>query len=223
VLRQSVDPGAKVEKGTDVTLRLSAGLPLRAVPAVTGKSLADAQAALEGEGLEVRVRHAFSDIVHKGLIVEQNPSAEQQIPYGSDVILTVSDGRQPVDVPNVVGQSSGDAQSILVARKLNPTLEQEYSTTVPEGDVIRQDPAGGGVVPIGSKVTLVISLGPRTFAMPYVIGLSESDAKAQLEALGLEVEVVTIPGSVGDTVVGQSPGRGIESKQGDTARIYIGL
>ena len=192
VLRQSLEPGAKVEKGADVVLRLSAGLPLRTVPIVTGRRIADAQEALVAAGLGVRIKHAFSDTVHEGSIIEQNPSAGQQILFGSDVIITVSDGRQPVNVPDVVGQTSGDAQSILVAKGLEPKLSQDYSSSVPAGDVVSQAPNAGASVPIGSKVALVISLGPRTFPMPYVIGLPVAEAKAQLDALGLDVSTVCI-------------------------------
>jgi len=221
VLSQSIEPGSKVKKGTDVTLRLSAGLPLRTVPAVTGKSLADAQSDLGRQGLKVQIRHAYSDTVKQGLVIDQNPLAQQQIPYGSSVTITVSDGRQPVQVPNVVGQSSTDAQSTLVDRNLVPKLAQAYSTTVPTGHVISQDPKANSVVPIDSKVHLVISLGPRTFAMPAVVGLPASDAQSQLEQLGLIVHVVKIPNATGDTVVGQIPGQSSTVEQGQTITIYV--
>ena len=113
------------------------------------------------------------------------------------------------------------AQSILVAKKLNVKLDQAYSTTVPTGDVISQDPKAGSVVPINSTVKLVVSLGAKTFPMPYVVGESSSSAQSQLEALGLRVHVVRIPASAGDTVVGQDPPVDITIKQGDTVTIYV--
>ncbi len=221
VLQQSLDPGTKVKKGTNVTLRLSSGLPLRAVPAVTGKTLADATSDLQREGLKVQVRHAYSDTVTKGLIVDQNPLAQQQIPYGSSVTITISDGKQPVQVPDVVGQSSGDAQSILVSRKLNPKLSQAYSTSVPAGDVISENPKSGTMLPIDSTVHLVISLGPRTFPMPDVVSMSAPAAQAALEGLGLQVHVVQIPGRQGNSVVGQSPLPPAIVEQGETVTIYV--
>jgi len=221
VLRQSLDPGTKVKKGTDVTLRLSSGLPLRIVPAVTGMSLADATSDLQGEGLKVEVTHAYSDSVAKGLVVGQNPLAHQQIPYGSSVTITISSGKQPVQVPNVLGQPSADAQSILVSRKLNPKLSQAYSTTVPAGDVISENPKAGTMLAIDSPVHLVISLGPKTFPMPDVVGMTAPAAQAQLEALGLLVHVVRIPGSTGDSVVGQSPLHPATVEQGETVTIYV--
>jgi beta-lactam-binding protein with PASTA domain len=221
VLRQSVDPGTKVKKGHDVVLRLSAGLPLRGVPSVTGKPLDEASGMLDAVGLEVEVRHAFSDTVRRGLVIDQNPLSGQRIQFGAKVTVTVSDGREPVKVPNVVGQSSADAQSVLVAQQFDVKLSREYSAGVALGDVIRQDPPAGQVVPLGSKVHLVVSLGPKTFPMPSVIGLPATDAQAQLEGLRLVVRVTRIPSSTGDTVVGQTPGSGATVEQGETVTIYV--
>jgi eukaryotic-like serine/threonine-protein kinase len=124
-------------------------------------------------------------------------------------------------VPNVVGQSSADAQSILVAKQLDVKLDQAYSTVVAVGDVISQDPAAHANVPINSTVHLVISLGPKTFPMPSVIGLPASSAQAQLEALGLHVDIVRIPNAPGDTVVGQKPARDTTVEQGEAITLYV--
>ncbi len=221
VLSQSLDPGAKVRKGTDVVLRISAGLPLRGVPTVSGASLADAGKMLQAQGLKMRVRHAFSDTVHKGLIIDQNPLPGQRILFGAEVTVTVSDGREPVTVPKVVGQTSADAQSVLVAQQFDVRVTREFSAGTPVGEVIRQDPKPGRTVPLGSTVRLVVSLGPKTFPMRSVVGLPAGDAQAQLEAQGLNVHVVHIPGSTATTVVGQIPNSGATVEQGETVTIYV--
>jgi eukaryotic-like serine/threonine-protein kinase len=221
VIKETPAAGAKARKGTDVLLVLSAGLPLRTVPAVSQEPLAQATSDLEGQGLVVDVRHAYSDSVKRGLVIDQNPSADQQIPYGSKVTITVSDGKQPVEVPNLLGQSSANAQALLDARKFKVTTSDAYSTTVAVGDVIRQRPGGGTVAALGSTVHLVISLGPKTFAMPSVIGRPSGDAVALLEQAGLHVRVQHIPNSTGDTVVGQIPGRDAIVEQGQTVTIFV--
>src|SRR5207302_791714 len=136
------------------------------------------------------------------------PSAGQRIPFGSKVTITVSDGKQPVKVPGVVGQSSADAQALLQARGFKVITASKYSVDVPIGGVIRETPAGGKVVPVGTTVHLVVSLGPKTFSMPNVVNLSAATATADLEKLGLHVRQVRIPNSTGNSVVGQNPGRG---------------
>src|SRR5205814_10138999 len=136
VVRESVPPGTALRKGSDVVLRLSAGVPLRTVPHVTGKNAGAAAKALTEAGLKVKVTRVFSDRVDVGRVVDQNPAAGQTIPYGSTVTLTVSKGPEPVPIPSVVGQSGGDAEAILVAAGFKADLKHQYSTTVPPGHVI---------------------------------------------------------------------------------------
>jgi len=220
VVRQSVDPGARVRKGSEVVLRLSAGLPLRSVPSVGGKKVEGAKKALKAEGLKVKVDEAFDDRVPTGRVIDQNPASGQTIPFGSTVTLTVSKGPQPVAVPDVTGQSGGDAEAILVAAGFEVALKHQYSTTVPSGNVIRQDPSGGTAA-AGSRVTVWVSLGPRTFPMPRVIGLATDEAKSELGRLGLVVNVVVVPGSSGAHVVSQIPAAGHTVEQGQQVTIYV--
>ena len=52
-----------------------------------------------------------------------------------------------------------------------------------------QDPAQGTSLPAGSKVALVVSEGTQTGTVPDVVGLTEADATAALEAGGFAVKV----------------------------------
>ena len=67
-----------------------------------------------------------------------------------------------ITVPNVVGMTQADAQAAIgTAQLVVGTVTEEYSDTVPGGNVISQDPAAGTSVPIGSAVNLVVSLGQQ--------------------------------------------------------------
>jgi serine/threonine-protein kinase len=220
VVRQNVPPGTRLRKGSDVVLRLSAGVPLRTVPTVTGRKAAAAAKALTQEGLKIKVTRVFNDRVGEGRVVDQNPAGGQTIPYGSTVTLTVSKGPEPIAVPNVTNQSGGDAEAILVAAGFKVDIKHQYSTAVPSGDVIRQDPSGG-TAPAGTHVTLWISLGPRTFPMPNVLGMTTADAKSKLSADGLDVRVVVIPNSSGGKVVSQIPNPDTTVEQGEQVTIYV--
>ncbi|HON92645.1 MAG TPA: PASTA domain-containing protein [Sedimentisphaerales bacterium] len=64
-------------------------------------------------------------------------------------------------VPNVVGQTQSTAQSMLTSAGLVVgTISNAYSSTVPVGRVISQNPTGGSTAVVGSAVNLTISLGP---------------------------------------------------------------
>lgn len=67
---------------------------------------------------------------------------------------------QVVDVPNVVGKLEADAAATLDRLGLGVSVVTEPSDSVSNGRVIRMDP-GGGQVPVGSTVTLVVSTGPK--------------------------------------------------------------
>jgi hypothetical protein len=64
-------------------------------------------------------------------------------------------------VPNVVGQTQSTAQSMITSAGLVVgTISQAYSSTVPAGRVISQNPPGGSTAVVGSAVHLTISQGP---------------------------------------------------------------
>jgi beta-lactam-binding protein with PASTA domain len=58
--------------------------------------------------------------------------------------------------------------------------------------------------------------------MPNVIGKPSAEAIAQLEALNLIVDAEDVPGSEGDTIVGQLPKAGTTVQEGDTVKLYVG-
>jgi len=220
VVREQPASGSRVRRDSDVTLQISAGLPLRLVPSVTGDKEARAVQAIRAAGLKVTVEHAFSDEVKKGRIVDQNPSGGQRIQYGSPVTITVSDGPKPIQIPDLTGRSSAEASSILTADGFAVEFRREYSDQVPVDDVIRQQPSGGEGK-AGDTVTIWVSLGPRQFPMPSVIGMDGTSARSKLEGLGLHVNLTQIPGSSGATVVGQIPDPGATVQQGQQVSIYV--
>jgi serine/threonine-protein kinase len=221
VAEESLDSGKRVETGTDVTLHVSAGLPVETVPSIVGETLDQAKADLRSVDLKPHVSRAFDERVPAGHIVSQDPGTGVRLRYGQTVELVVSKGPRPIDIPNVVGLSEAAAQTFIADKGFELKEHHEYSVEVSEGDVIRQDPQPGGTASRGSVIAIWVSLGPREFAMPSVIGMSEADARSTLEDLKLGVDVVQVPGASGSTVVGQLPGSGATVRQGDTVRIYV--
>lgn len=95
-----------------------------------------------------------------------------------------------IEVPDVVGQTRAQAESILAAVDLVASITTEYSDTVPAGTVIQQSPAAGATVVAGTVVDLLVSLGPAAI-VPDVTGMTEADAGVALAARGLDTGVVT--------------------------------
>ena len=108
------------------------------------------------------------------------------------------------------------------------TITKEYSDDVDEGKIIRTTPEAGTEIDENTKITAVVSQGskPKTVEVPDLTGLTESDAKLQLEKAGLKYDVgdpieVTDKRLVG-VVAGQSINKGKNVNIGTTIRFYLG-
>lgn len=222
VISQRPPPGAEVERGSQLTVVLSRGPELVTVPNVLGKPLPQAREAIRDRGLEVRVVRVFSDDVDPNHVVSQSQGPGGRAEVGTTVELRVSRGPEPVEVPDVVGRSAEDAAAILEAAGFAVERTQEFSDSVARGNVIAQAPEAGIGVDPGTTVTITVSKGPQRFPMPDVLGMSKEAARSRLANLGLVVDVVQLPGSSGNTVVGQKPEEGTTVEAGQEVTIYIG-
>jgi serine/threonine-protein kinase len=93
VISQSPAAGAEISRGDTVTLVVSKGAGLVAVPDVVGLSRSEAEAAIRGAGLQVgRVIKVPSDSP-VGTVVAQYPTGGQQRKQASPVQINVSIGR----------------------------------------------------------------------------------------------------------------------------------
>ena len=198
------------------------------VPDVVGLPQADAEAAITDAGLAVgTVTTAASDTVPVGDVISQHPAAGSSVPDGTTVDLVVSSGPELVSVPNVVGMTQAAAEASITGAGLTVgSVTTAFSTTVPAGDVISQNPAAGASVPVGTAVDLVVSLGPAPVSVPDVVGLAQAAAEAAITGAGLTVGTVTTENS--DTisagvVISQNPTDGTTVPSGTAVDILVSL
>lgn len=64
-------------------------------------------------------------------------------------------------------------------------VTQEYSNTVPAGQIMKQEPAAETVLKAGETIRLVVSKGPARVEMPNIFGFTQESAIKELEARGL--------------------------------------
>jgi len=89
---------------------------------------------------------------------------------------------QSIEVPVVVGKTETEAQQILIQRGLVPMRGiEKFDETWEAGYVIFQSPGSDLPVKKGRRVYLTISKGQRFFPMPKLTGLSERDARFNIE------------------------------------------
>jgi serine/threonine-protein kinase len=199
----STDPagGEHVKKSGLVVLTVSQGPELVGVPDVSGKSVEDATAAIEAQGLKVGdTSKKFSDTVDNGDVISTSPKTGTKIAPDRAVDLIVSKGSNKLVLDNVVGQNVDAARQLLEGKGFKvDTQDQSFFDGGPQpGTVTAQDPGQGQTVDKGSTVTLTVvqqqsdqngngQVPPGQVAVPNVIGQTFDQAKATLEARGFQV------------------------------------
>src|SRR5699024_7374196 len=81
------------------------------------------------------------------------------IPSEEQVIFEVSSGPKLVSLNNLKGYSESEAKKYLEDRKLKMNKLEENSDSVPEGEVIRQNPEANTELEEGATVDVYISIG----------------------------------------------------------------
>jgi serine/threonine-protein kinase len=217
--------GDKAKHGSRVKLKVSSGPPTITIPNVVGQPADDVVTFLRNFGLTVATTQAPSEDVAEGRIISQDPPANSKAHPGDTVRLTISSGAPDVRVPDVTGLDATEAANRLGQAGFRTRSQQEASSDVDEGKVIRSDPSAGVLVARGSTVTIVVSSGPAPVAVPDVTGQTENDARSRLEQDGFRVEVqsedTTDPAEDG-VVIGQVPRAGTQAPPGSTVTISVG-
>jgi len=216
--------GTSVKQGSTISLVVSTGLPLVAVPPVASfsncRDAVTALAAVHLVGTCPPTAAVYSSSVASGAVIDTAPKGHA--PYGSTVTIITSKGHAPVAVPTVAGPGSSYASAAAVLTPLGfvPVQANDYSSTVPKGGVIGSVPAtSAGPVAFGSQVTVQVSLGPKPVTIPSLTGHSPSAAAAALAALGLKVGGPYGPAG-SKTVVSTVPAAGAQVPVGSTVGVY---
>ena len=161
VTRTDPPGGTRVDKSaTTVVVFVSAGPAPVNVPNVEGVDQVAATQTLNSAGFRVVKATQASSSTPSGDVISTSPGAGNPAPRGSTVTINVSTGPETANVPNVVGQSQGNATSQLTSAGFNVTVVQVPSTPANANKVIAQDPAGGTSANKGSAVVITVGNGP---------------------------------------------------------------
>ena len=223
VFDQRPDGGERLDRGNTVVLIVSSGPPRVEVPSVVNEPLDEAREALAALNLRVRIVEIFSE-KPVDTVIAQAPRAGQTVEHGSTVRLNVSQGPKPVAVPPVVGESYADAEAELQQAGF-AVARTDVTSNEPAGTVVAQDPSANTPVPNGATITLSVSKGPRTSAVPDVVGLDRSGAEATLRNAGFRVlvqEQETEDAAEEGVVLGQDPLGGSQQPRGTSILITVG-
>ena len=148
------------------------------VPNVMGMNIEEAVKVLKQVGLTETHKAMPSDQVELNQVYVQNPDADTTIRKGDAVILVISSGPVPFEMPDVVGKTAEEATSLLTEKKMTVTRDRAASSDVPKGSVMNQVPAAGTQVTRDDPVTLTISGGSTV--VPMLTGCTLEEAEELL-------------------------------------------
>ncbi len=204
---------------------LSGGSGGASVPDVTGKTRAEATETLEHAGFKVgNVTEVYSDTVESGKVISQDPKAGSSAEKGAKVNLTISQGQEKVQVPDITDMTASDARRALQQAGLKYEAgAAEHSNTIAENHVARQNPAAGEYVAKGSTVVYYLSAGKEDVEVPDLVGMSEGTATTTLTNLGLKVNVEYRSSSTVEqgNVIEQTPAAKSMAKPESTVNIVV--
>jgi eukaryotic-like serine/threonine-protein kinase len=224
VIRQEPGPGEKIPRGNKVTIFVSQGPPQVTVPNVVGMSESEAEALLQSKGLQADP-HSVPNDQPEGTVVAQSPTADALVDQDTVVRINIATGPQPVGVPDVVGRSYADALAELQGLGF-AVRRQDVRSNEPAETVLSQNPPANSAQPQGSTVTLKVSKGPSTTAVPDVTDLDQDTATATLRSAGFQVSVQerdTFDPAEDGVVLAQTPRGGKQADIGTTVTIVVGV
>ena len=158
IYRQSPSAGKSVKKGSTVQVWVSAGGQMIPIPTFTNQEATAVYAKLVSLGLKYSTTEIASDTIAEGSVVRTSPEAGQSAPAGSTVVVYVSTGsnKERVQVPEVLGYPEEVAVQTLKDAQFEVAVTYQVSDYQYDGLVMSQSPASPSMVPIGSKVTIVV-------------------------------------------------------------------
>lgn len=179
------------------------------VPDYIGKTLVEVKEN-NPNNFQFEIKSKYDESKEMGAILDQEPAGgSMMVKSGSTITLTVNGTDTEVSVPFVTNFSEKEALQMLKDKNFMTEVVYVENTKTPKGYTIDTFPKAGVKSTIGSTVYIYVANGakPEQVQLPSVTGLTLSEAKSQIEELGLTVETQYDDDSkeAKDTVLGMSP------------------
>ena len=186
------------------------------VPDLHGITESDARAnaAVAHVGILVAAREPTPD-AKPGTIIRQSINAGQRVPRDHPVSIVLAE--EVPRVPSITGVNVPEATHRLEQRGYTLQLTATVpDNTVGQGLVIDQTPKAETAHVKGGTVTVRVSSGPGEVELPKFIGIGLTQAKTDIEKLGLKVNVrwVAMAETPTYVVLNQKPAAGEKMKPG---------
>jgi beta-lactam-binding protein with PASTA domain len=186
---------------------------MRIMPRVTGMPVDRAESMLVGVGLRrIQTRTTPSD-QPRTMVLQQSPRAGVVVALSSPVTLTLSDASL-VRVPDLAGQTPGEARTTLGSQLQLGQGRLELSDARPAGRILTTDPAAGSLAPIGSR--LAFTVATDVVVVPDLRGRTPDEARSILSEGHLQL------GAGSERFDRGSPGQILSTDPPAKTRVRIG-
>jgi serine/threonine-protein kinase len=168
ITAQDPPPGSNAPEGTTVDVVVSSGRQSFTLDDYRGFTEDQVRAELGALGLTADIRNEASADVADGQVIRTEPPAGSTVRAGDTVVVFLSSGPEPVEVPDLSGLTPGEAQ----ARLADSDLRYAEAGTRPvddpglDGRVVDQSPSAGESVEPGAVVTVILGEGPPPTTEP---------------------------------------------------------
>jgi serine/threonine-protein kinase len=159
VIEQTPSAGVEIGRDAPVNVVVSTGPELVIVPELTGLTEREAVAELTLLGLVATFSEENSGEVEQGRVIRTDPVADTERQSGDTVLLVISQGPAPVEVPNLIGLTPAQAEAILDDAGLDLTVSsatQPVADPGQDGLIVSQSPSVGATVFPGDVVRVTL-------------------------------------------------------------------
>ena len=161
----SQDPKYKanytVLEDSTVKVVISKGIELATVPKVAGEKKDSAVTMLENAGLKAEIVEEYNDNIEAGVVIKQEPEANEEVAKDSNVKIFVSLGTDKIAVPSVVGKTEADAKTEIENAGLKVNVKYEENSAKSNGVVLKQEAEAGSMVAKDTAITIYVNKLPE--------------------------------------------------------------
>lgn len=181
IIRQSPSPGMRVKQNSDITLYVSKGQQQMPMPDLIALPERHIEVKL-AKFAKVKIERKPSNEYASGMVMAQEPPAGTMVsPSQTDVIITVSKGKQTVEMPNLIGLTAEEAKSVLLKNGLEEGKIKQEPSYQKKGTIFRQYPfQPGSQASPGAEIELGVSNGypsdARMVSEPVLVMLGDQSA-----------------------------------------------
>jgi beta-lactam-binding protein with PASTA domain len=130
-----------------------------------------------------------------------------------------------VEVPNLYGKTLLESNKLLSDKGLYVKIEgEDFDSSVPPGNIVKQDVPAGNTVKERRGIKVVISKGPKVRSVPLLVNETLANAESLLIEKRLKIgRVITVHSDLveKDKILAQNPGA--DEQASDTITVLVSL